>query len=228
MGVVILVGPSIALSNRTPGDIRRIVFLIKTDPIARQVRLTAGTTSLLMIGVALLYLALSPSAVEHKLPPAALLLAALLVAGIAFSPIWDQFAGQDIVFTDEPAVGQLQQMVWLEDYRGMAVFPLVDGDTWLGAMCVGFSVGSLDASARQALTTFSGLLRGILLAISLRNEVAEKAAVQRAGDLKAEFVSTVSHELRTPITTIQGFSEFLMTRSELPEKVHRHVLDAAL
>jgi len=142
----------------------------------------------------------------------------------------DQFSGQDIAFTDEGPVGTLRQMLGLEDCRGMAVFPLVDSETWLGSICVGFSDASLDASARQALTTFSGLLRGTLLAIRLRHEVAERAAVQRAGDLKAEFVSTVSHELRTPISTIQGFSELLMTRRELPEKAqsyNRHILDAA-
>ena len=404
--------------------------MIKTDPIARQVRLIAGATSLLMIGVALLYLALSPGAIEHKLPPAALLLAALLVAGIAFSPIWDRwprdafllvvvlqavvlglflfsigryhpwhaywmlvmvlagarlgrralaiaalatvvaalspfwyggtlgstlssvlnywveipgylvaalvthllFSGlrrsqeetaamasearkraaeteernvqlealynaaeklapavdpmevqaaalrsvqalvglgngecsvviarpdddggkaeqtlaalkvlapigevqmgrQEIVVTDVVVVDRLREALGFEECQQIVAFPLLDGEIWLGAICVGFGSEGIDGSARQALTTFSGLLRGTLLAIRLRHEVAEKAAVQRAGDLKAEFVSAVSHELRTPISTIQGFSELLMTCSGLSDKAqsyNRHVFDAAL
>jgi signal transduction histidine kinase len=58
----------------------------------------------------------------------------------------------------------------------------------------------------------------------LRHEQAKDEAtnlsnfIRKLEKAKTEFVSVVSHELRTPLTSIQGFSEFLITRELTKEK----------
>jgi signal transduction histidine kinase len=58
----------------------------------------------------------------------------------------------------------------------------------------------------------------------LRHEQAKDEAmnlsnfIRKLEKAKTEFVSVVSHELRTPLTSIQGFSEFLITRELTHEK----------
>lgn len=42
--------------------------------------------------------------------------------------------------------------------------------------------------------------------------------------MKSEFISTAAHELRTPLTSICGFSEILLTRSDLEEQEKRRFL----
>ncbi len=58
--------------------------------------------------------------------------------------------------------------------------------------------------------------------LSLRNIEIEEAnrKIQRADELKSEFLARVSHELRTPMTSILGFTKRVMKRAEgiLPEK----------
>ncbi len=58
----------------------------------------------------------------------------------------------------------------------------------------------------------------------LRHEQAKDEAtnlsnfIRKLEKAKTEFVSVVSHELRTPLTSIQGFSEFLLSREMTREK----------
>ena len=49
--------------------------------------------------------------------------------------------------------------------------------------------------------------------------------VERANQLKSEFLASMSHELRTPLHTMIGFSELLEEELEgtLNEKQHRYV-----
>lgn len=47
---------------------------------------------------------------------------------------------------------------------------------------------------------------------------------RKVDNLKSEFLSTAAHELRTPLTTLQGFSEILLHKKNLPpESVERYL-----
>lgn len=67
------------------------------------------------------------------------------------------------------------------------------------------------------------------LAISQRRfaeELKEKVAkatveLRELDKAKSDFVSIVSHEMRTPLTSIQGFSEILLTRTLPQERIRR-------
>ncbi len=57
--------------------------------------------------------------------------------------------------------------------------------------------------------------------ITVMVDVTREREVDR---LKAEFISTAAHELRTPLTTVQGFSEILLARDNLPlETRHKYL-----
>jgi PAS domain S-box-containing protein len=47
---------------------------------------------------------------------------------------------------------------------------------------------------------------------------------RKVDNLKSQFLSTAAHELRTPLTTLQGFSEILLNKKNLPaESVERYL-----
>ena len=55
----------------------------------------------------------------------------------------------------------------------------------------------------------------IFAIVTIFHDITREREIDR---LKSDFISTAAHELRTPLTTIQGFSEILMMRENLPEK----------
>ncbi len=57
--------------------------------------------------------------------------------------------------------------------------------------------------------------------ITVMYDITREREVDR---LKAEFISTAAHELRTPLTTVQGFSEILLARDDLPLDARRKYL----
>ena len=57
--------------------------------------------------------------------------------------------------------------------------------------------------------------------ITVMYDVTREREVDR---LKTEFISTAAHELRTPITTVQGFSEILIARDDLPPEARKKYL----
>lgn len=57
--------------------------------------------------------------------------------------------------------------------------------------------------------------------ITAMYDVTREREVDR---LKAEFISTAAHELRTPLTTVQGFSEILLARDDIPIEAQKKYL----
>ena len=75
-----------------------------------------------------------------------------------------------------------------------------------------------------------GALTGLALdrARLFAQERDARVALERADELKTNFIALAAHELRTPVTSVVGFVETLVRREqELPEEV-RHELQAAL
>jgi PAS domain S-box-containing protein len=56
--------------------------------------------------------------------------------------------------------------------------------------------------------------RGVDRDITVRKKAEE--ALRESDRMKTEFVTTAAHEFRTPLTSIQGFSELLLTREDIP------------
>ena len=111
--------------------------------------------------------------------------------------------------------------------------PLALGSTTITALFYGIAIVSGSSlkveNAATIIFNFSYLYLACLFANRLalemlRHEQAKDEAmnlsnfVRKLEKAKTEFVSVVSHELRTPLTSIQGFSEFLITRDLSPEK----------
>jgi len=64
--------------------------------------------------------------------------------------------------------------------------------------------------------------RGVDRDITERKQAEE--TLRESDRMKTEFVRTVAHEFRTPLTSIQGFSELLLTREDLPAEQRREFL----
>jgi signal transduction histidine kinase len=75
-----------------------------------------------------------------------------------------------------------------------------------------------------------GALAGLALdrARLFARERETRAALERADEIKTNFIALAAHELRTPVTSVVGFVETLVRRErELPDAV-RHELQSAL
>ena len=57
--------------------------------------------------------------------------------------------------------------------------------------------------------------------VTIIHDATHEREVER---MKTELVSTVAHELRTPLTSIQGFSELLLARDDIPEEKRKEYL----
>ena len=83
---------------------------------------------------------------------------------------------------------------------------------------IDFTFTNLDNKQKTFRTCTASIIdkegkdRGI---VALFHDVTDEREVDR---LKTEFISTAAHELRTPLTSIKGFSEILITRTNLSQK----------
>jgi len=77
----------------------------------------------------------------------------------------------------------------------------------------------LSLFASMLVGSYGKLLRE---ARSLADEMT--ADLQQSDRLKTEFITTAAHEFRTPLTSIQGYSEFLLGHDEISEKERKEFL----
>lgn len=139
--------------------------------------------------------------------------------------LWNPAAERITGFGRESVIGRdCHRFLRYADEAGR---PLCEGHRCIHMEVMGSGVPSV--SRDVFLETVGG--RKLALAVSLSVlpvaeggppemvEVFRDVSRERELDrLKTDFVSIVSHELRTPLSSIQGFSELMLTRTVEPEK----------
>lgn len=116
----------------------------------------------------------------------------------------------------------------------------------IGALCIGSSKGAVteaDEAAVKLLAAHAGVALSnarlhqevLAFAADLERRVEERTQelkeinleLERANQLKSEFLAMMSHELRTPLNTIIGFTDVLLSDSfpDMPEKAREYLRD---
>jgi signal transduction histidine kinase len=96
--------------------------------------------------------------------------------------------------------------------RGLAVFPIVAAEAWLGViMCETRDPLVLKDDTKRQLQALTEQASSIIYNMRLLEEAQSTARQLRELDqLKSEFLASMSHELRTPLNSIIGYSELMI------------------
>jgi|GEM_PF-2738977 len=106
-----------------------------------------------------------------------------------------------------------------EGIRSRIAIPLTVEEKVVGMIVIGWSaVAGYDLTRLSLLNQVAGALALALERYRLFGEVQQRAdqlaqanvELQRADQLKDEFIRNITHELKTPITILSGFTEFLL------------------
>jgi signal transduction histidine kinase len=132
--------------------------------------------------------------------------------------------GRTIAVTDTLAESEFGPYPALAErgIRSFYIVPLLAGGRVLGRIGLNFTEpGERPPEDVEAMELFAAHAAAALERVRLQHEQAERAAAEAAVRARDEFLSVAAHELKTPVTTLRGYSQFLLSLFEREGPVDR-------